>query len=250
MQRLIAVIGLLLVGASGFGLDLAAPQQTDVTALVEKAERDSDLDAALALVTDLQTRVAVDPIEENQLLLGRACLVAAEVRRYDYEKATDMDPRDRRLLGRSIDDVAHIGHDALDALHDDNSEKWRIKADLYGTMIRSLYKGNKYVDEMESATRKALEFGPKNPNSLLTASKRPLFAEKEHGGNIPEALELLDRAIEIDPKFERAHAFRGIAYEALGRMDEAVAEWKLALELNPKSRLATDKLNARKDVAK
>ncbi len=250
MQRLIAVIGFLFVGVSGFGLDLAAPQQADLAVLVEKAERNSDLEAALALITELQSRVAADPSQQNRLLLGRACLVAAEVRRYDYEKATNMDPRDRRLLGRTIDDVARIGHDALDGLPDDNSEKWRMKADLYGTMIRSMYKGNKYVNEMEDATEKAVKLGPDNPYALLTASKRPLFAEEEHGGNIPEALALLDHAIELDPKFERAHAFRGIAYEVLGRIDDAIVEWKLALEINPKSRLAADKLNEFKDKAK
>ncbi len=250
MQRLIAAIGFLLVGASGFGLDLAAPQQADIIALVAKVERDSNLAGALALITELQSRVAADPSPQNQLLLGRACLVAAEVRRYDYEKATGMDPRDHRLLGRAIDEVARTGHDALDELPDDSSEKWRMKADLFGTMIRSLYKGNKFINEMEDATKKAIQLGPDNPYTLLTASKRPLFAEAEHGGDIPEALKLLDRAIELDPKLERAHAFRGIAYEALGRMDEAIAEWKLALELNPKSRLAADKLNDHKDAAK
>jgi tetratricopeptide (TPR) repeat protein len=171
---------------------------------------------------------------------------AAEVRRYQYEKGTDMDPRDRRLLGRTIDEVAKIGHDAMDALPEDDSERWRIKADLYMTMIRSYYKGNKYIDSMESAVKKALELDPKNPNALVTAAKRPLFAEEQHGGNVPEALDLLNRALEIDPDLERAIAFRGIAYEVMGEKDKAIAEWKRALALNPKSQLAIDKLEQHK----
>jgi len=250
MQRLIAVLGFLLVGVSGFGLDLAAPQQTDLAPVVAQVERDADMEGALALITELQRRMEADSSAANRMLLGRACLVVAEVRRYDYEKAEDMDPRDRRLLGRTIDDVARIGHTALDKLPDDSSEKWRIKADLYATMIRSLYKGNKYVNEMDEATEKALKFGPDNPYALLTASKRPLFAEEEHGGDVPKALKLLDRAIEIEPEFERAHAFRGVAYEKMGKLDDAIKEWKYSLELNPKSGLAKDKMEEHKAAVK
>ena len=151
MQRIILTLAFLLIGAGGFGLDLAAPQQTDLATLAAKADRDSDLDAAIALVPLLQDRVAADPSIDNRLLLGRNCLTIAEIKRYEYEKAKDMDPRDRRLLGRSGDEYAKIGHDAVDPLPNDNSEKWRIKADLYGTMIRSLYKGDRKSTRLNSS---------------------------------------------------------------------------------------------------
>lgn len=236
------MIAALVLTTSALGLDVAAPQPTDLTAEVNRVERDSDLEGALKLVEALQKRTVTNAKPEDLMLLGRAALTAAEVRRYQYEKGTDMDPRDRRLLGRTIDEVAKIGHDAMDALPDDNSERWRIKADLYMTMIRSYYKGNKYIDAMESAVKKALELDPKNPNALLTAAKRPLFAEEQHGGNVPEAFDLLNRALEIDPDLERAIAFRGIAYEVMGEKDKSIAEWKRAVALNPKSQLAIDKL--------
>lgn len=250
LQRFAITIALFVAAASALGLDVAAPQPTDLTAEVTRVERDSDLDGALKLVEALKTRTVSNARPEDLMLLGRVALAAAEMRRYDYEKAVDIDPRDRRLLGRDIDDVAKIGHDALDALPDDNSEKWRIKADLYMTMIRSYYKGNKYIDAMDSAMAKALELDPKNPNALVTASKRPLFAEEQHGGDVPKAMDLLNRALEIDANMERAIAFRGVAYESLGETDKAIAEWKRALELNPKSRLAQDKLDAHKVAAK
>jgi tetratricopeptide (TPR) repeat protein len=229
--------------AMGRGLPSAcAAPNADLATRVTQVDRDGDLDGALALIQELQEAVAKDPSPETYLLLGRACLTVAELRRYAYEKATDMDPRDRRLLGREGDEVARIGHDAMDALPDTMSEKWRIKADLYATMIRSLYKGEKFVNEMDAAMEEALELDPKNPNALLTATKRPLFAEEKHGGDPKKALELIGRVLEIDPNMELAIAFRGVAYEKLGQMDKALADWRRALELNPKSRLALDKL--------
>ncbi len=231
-----------MLATSALGLDVAAPQPADLTADVARVERDSDLEGALKLVEALQARTVSNAKPEDLMLLGRAALTAAEVRRYQYEKGDDMDPRDRRLLGRTIDEVAKIGHDAMDALPEDMSERWRIKADLYMTMIRSYYKGNKYIDAMDSAMEKALTLDPQNPNALVSAAKRPLFAEDQHGGDVPEALELLDRALEIDPDLERAVAFRGVAYDELGDTDKAIAEWKRALELNPKSQLPKDML--------
>lgn len=234
-----------MLATSALGLDVAAPQPADLSAEVDRVERDSDLEGALKLVEALQARTVSNAKPEDLMLLGRAALTAAEVRRYQYEKGNDMDPRDRRLLGRMIDEVAKIGHDAMDALPEDMSERWRIKADLYMTMIRSYYKGNKYIDAMDAALAKAIELDPENPNALVSAAKRPLFAEEKHGGDVPEALELLSHALEIDPNLERAIAFRGVAYDELGDTDKAIADWKRALELNPKSQLAIDMLERR-----
>ncbi len=236
-----------VVVAMASGLHPAcAAASPDLEARAVQVDRDGDLDGALALIAELQAAVAEKPAPETYLLLGRACLTVAELRRYAYEKGTDMDPRDRRLLGRDGDRVANIGHEAMDELPDTMSEKWRIKADLYATMIRSLYKGEKFVNEMDDAMEMALKLDPKNPNALLTATKRPLFAEEKHGGDPKKAFELIARVLEIDPNMELAIAFRGVAYEKLGDMDKAVADWNRALELNPKSRLALDKLEAHK----
>jgi tetratricopeptide (TPR) repeat protein len=250
MRRFIAFILIFFATTAGFGLDLAAPQPTDLASAVSKAEQSGNLEEAVALLPQMQDRVQADPSDANRLLLGRLCLAIAEMHRYQYEKATDMDPRDKRLLGRKGDDFARIGHDAVDPLPDNLSEKWRIKADLYMTMIRSLYKGNKFVDEMEEAKDQALKLGPDNPNALLTAAKRPLFAEAEHGGDVPAALALIDKALTINPNLERAHAFRGVAYEKMGKLDDAVVEWKRAIELNPNSGLAKDKLEEHKVALK
>lgn len=236
--------GLAMVALLGLAMDVPATTLEELQQQLVQVERGKDLDATMDFVHRLQSYVATDPSVPAYLALGRAALHAAELMRWDYEEGENtMDPRDRRLLGRDIDDVANIGHDALSHVPDNLSEKWRIEADLWATMIRSSYKGNKYGDNMERAYEKALELDPNNANALITASKRPLFAEPQHGGDVPKALEMLNKAIAIDPDNDRALAFRGAAYEKLGNMPKAMADWKKALELNPNNQLAAKKLN-------
>jgi len=150
----------------------------------EAARRHYDMEAAKELIPKYQAIVEQNRTDDNLMELGRAARLAAELMRLEYEKNDELDPRDARLLGRDIDDVARIGHDAMDALPD-SSEKFRIKADLWGTMIRSNFKGKLYGDNMEEAMEKAVDLDPENPQALVTRSKIPLFAEEKHLGPRP-----------------------------------------------------------------
>jgi len=212
----------------------------DITNHVLEAERAYDIDKAKELLGYLDALVHEHSQEEARFGLARAALLVAELIRLDYEKS-DLPPKDLRLMGREIDDAARIGHEILKSVPD-VSEKFRIKADLWGTMIRSDFKGKKYGGEMDSAAKKALKLGPDNPNAYVTASKRPLFATKKQGGDIPKAIALLDKALELDPEHERALIFRGIAREKLDDMEGALRDWNRATELNPNSRLAMDNI--------
>jgi len=139
-------------------------------------------------MVELQSCVIENPSDESFMTLARVALLV-ELRRMEYE-TTDADPRNKRLLGRTIDDAAKVGHDALKKVPN-VSEKWRMQADLFGTMIRSKYKGNKYGGEMDKATERARKMDPNNASAIVTECKRLLFATKGHGGDVPAALEML-----------------------------------------------------------
>ena len=204
----------------------------------ERVHREYDRDGATVLMKALRRSVKENPSDESRMMLAGVSLLVAELRRMDYETT---ESRVKRLLGRTIDDAAEIGLKALEDLPD-TSEKFRIRADLYGTMIRSKYKGKKYSGNMDKATERALELDPKNASAFVTGCKRFLFAKPSQGGDVPAALEMLKRALEIDPDHERALIFRGIAYDKLGDDGRAEIDWIRALELNPHSRLARDNL--------
>ena len=205
-----------------------------------EAKKAYSVELAEDLFPDVQAQFDTTPSEQNGWLLAKSALLLAELTRMEYE-SMEASPRDIRLKGRHIDEVAQIGLDTLKKLPK-VSERYRIEADFLGTMIRSRYKGKKYSSRMEDATEKALELGPDNPEAMITAAKRPLFASDSHGGDVPKALAYLDKALAINPDHEQALVFHGIAQEKLGHSEEARADWSRALDINPASKLASEQL--------
>lgn len=57
-------------------------------------------------------------------------------------------------------------------------------------------------------------------------------------GNYNEAIELLDKAIQKDPKYLGAYINRGTDKSALGHFEEAIMDYKKVLDLDPKNTLA------------
>lgn len=175
------------------------------------------------------------------MALAEAALTYAEMRRFEYGKS-DVTPEEKRSLGSEIDLAAGAGHDALKQL-DDSSEKFRIQADLYATMIRTKYHGKRYAKRMDKAMEKALEMDLDNYKAYVTACKRPLFASKKHGGDLDKAMDLLMKSLSLNPEYERALVMRGIAHEKLGDLDKAKADWNKVLASNPNSRSARENLD-------
>jgi predicted TPR repeat methyltransferase len=78
----------------------------------------------------------------------------------------------------------------------------------------------------------------------VTGSKRLLFAKERRGGDVEEALALLNRALELDGDHVMGLVLRGTAHEKLEDFDSAQMDWERALELNPSCKPAKDKLEA------
>jgi len=207
---------------------------------VAEAEQAYDLELAKEVYTEYQEYVDSLPEEEvnQEILMGlaRAALTVAELRRVDYEEQ-DLDAIKRRALGREIDEAAEVGREALDDIGE-TSEKYRLKSELMATMIRSKYRGSQMGDEMFDAAAKAVELDPSNAKAFVVAARKPLYSPESRGGDVEQALKLLNHAIELNPDLERAYVFRGVAYQELGQTEKAVADWQKALEINPNSRLA------------
>jgi Tfp pilus assembly protein PilF len=56
--------------------------------------------------------------------------------------------------------------------------------------------------------------------------------QRHMSNDLPAAIELYTRSIEIYPTAE-AYTFRGWAYEGMGRIDDAIAECRKAIEIDP-----------------
>lgn len=61
-----------------------------------------------------------------------------------------------------------------------------------------------------------------------------LAFQKQEIGAFEEAIEILNKALEIDPKFVPAHYRKGSVYEEWDQRKEAIAAYQQALKLDPK----------------
>jgi len=88
----------------------------------------------------------------------------------------------------------------------------------------------------EEYCRRAIELDDTQPDyhALLAwlVSKKP---ENQTEAATREAIKVLDRAIALSEKSERAHFWRGMLYKRLGKVDIAVRDFKKAVELNPRN---------------
>ena len=205
---------------------------------------DSDALAAARFNYDLDAarEVLSETGPEAGLVFAEASLLVAELLRGRYEH-DELAREARRSVGREIDRVSTTAIDVLETLPE-SSERYRLQADLLGTMIRSKFRGMKYQPELEAATDRALVLDSRNANAWVTRSRRPLFAKPSQGGDPALALEYLDNALAIEPDHVQALLFRGTAHARLGEPESAERDWARATELNPNVAGARDRLMA------
>jgi tetratricopeptide (TPR) repeat protein len=86
--------------------------------------------------------------------------------------------------------------------------------------------------------RRALEINPNGENAYTILAGVLTNLERNFEGAIP----LLERAIELDPVDDQARDSMGVALYNLRRHDEAIANFREALRINPQSELARQHL--------
>ena len=99
---------------------------------------------------------------------------------------------------------------------------------------------NNQSKEAEAALRKALELGPADPRTYGALVNFYLRANQRDRAR--ETLEELGKKAKVSP-FQRA-LLLGQGYEAIGDLDKAVASYREAERLDPKSALAQERLAA------
>ena len=221
-----------------------APAPLDaLTAQVDEAARTYDCAKADDALAAVRASAEASPAPDVSRLHAEAALLCAELRRIDWERLPESNLAKRRPLGEAIDTAAEEGLDALQTL-EPASETLRLKADLLAVMIRSDYRAKRYKKDMDAAAAKAVELDPANAKAYVTQAKPYLFAAPNEGGDPNRAVELLTKALDIDPALESARCLRGLAYEKAGQPAQAKADWELALRNNPACRPAREELEA------
>lgn len=221
----------LIAVATGAVAVAAADEPAALARDLGRVLRTYDADAA----TEVLSRARIAGGGEARPLLElrvEAGLAVAELLRIEYEETPAGEHEARRILGQRIDAAAEEALGLIDDLPE-SSERYRMEADLVATMIRSDFRARKYRDRLEAATGRALDLDPGNARAWVTAAKPFVFAEAVHGGDLDEAVRLLDRALELEPGLEPALLLRALAHERRGDDAKSEADWRAALAANP-----------------
>lgn len=190
---------------------------------LEQAARTYDRTAAEALLP---------ATAQSNDLAARTRLLCAELYRIEFEQLPESAVKERREIGETIDAHAEAGMLLLESLPD-TSEKFRIRADLLGTMIRSNYRAGKMKGEMKASVEEALRLDPANAKAILSQAKMLIFNPSASDSELQEGEALVLRALAIDPALEQARLLQAHALERLGEREKAVSIWKACLEANP-----------------
>ncbi|HPC81785.1 MAG TPA: hypothetical protein P5234_01115 [Thermoanaerobaculaceae bacterium] len=218
---------LLAVLLAGGPLPVAA-----IEADLAAAIRRYDAEAAVAVLGRARELDRAAPAPATVLLRVRAALAVAELLRVRFEQTARDDVQARAVLGQRIDAAAEEGLALLDRVPT-GSERYRIEADLVATMIRSDFRAKKYETRFATAVAKALELDPRNARAVLASAKPLVFAPVQHGRDLPKAVEMLTRALALDPALEAARLLRAFALDAQGQHEVARRDWQTALDANP-----------------
>ena len=110
--------------------------------------------------------------------------------------------------------------------------------ELLGSAPYSTLPPSEAFPKAEAAARKAIEL-----DSTLAEAHVPLgYSQLVYEWNFPEARKEFETALRLRPGYATAHQFYGYYLTAMGQSDEAIAERKKALELDPISPLLNSAL--------
>lgn len=226
-------LALALISAGG-GCDEVPPSEALdlLQTRVESASRSFDIpqaEEALALARRVaQAQSSARAIE----LEVRAGLLVAELERLAFENLPKDQRQTRSEIGERIDAAAEAALARVELLPE-SSERWRLRADLLATLIRSDYRAKKHHRAFEEAVDRAMLLDGENPHVWVTSAKPLIFAGPKRGQDLDEAVRVLDRALEIAPGLESALLLRALAEERRGEEQRAAADWRAALDRNP-----------------
>lgn len=169
--------------------------------------------------------------------LSEAYLIKADLLRFEFEQLPKNAGSSRAVLGSDLDEAAKAGLVICEVLPE-SSEKYRRRADLRGTLIRSKFRAKKHRKKMKVDADRAVELDPQSARAYVSKAKLFLFADDRHGGDIERALDLLERAQKLDGSLENAQLLYAYALEEAGRPNEATQYYKTILERNSRCRPA------------
>jgi tetratricopeptide (TPR) repeat protein len=120
------------------------------------------------------------------------------------------------------------------ALNPNSSEAHRLQGDLLGELIPHVFAGGvRYGRRSTSEVDKAIELDPRNANAYIARAISYFFTPAAFGGSRDKAVDMLKRAIALDPASDTAHIWLAQVYLAADQTADAQREINEARRINP-----------------
>jgi curved DNA-binding protein CbpA len=92
------------------------------------------------------------------------------------------------------------------------------------------------LEQAESLCRKAVRLDGTQPDySAMLAWLISLKRENQTAEKVAECIQMLDRAVQMSDRCEKAYFYRGMLNKRVGRLESAIRDFRRALELNPQN---------------
>ena len=234
MNARVAALATILAWTFADGNRAESPPSDALSGLqtrFESASSSFDIGQAEQVLSRARLLVETQPSPRAIELEVRAAVLVAELERLAFERLPRDEREARSEIGKRIDAIAKAALARVESLPE-SSERWRLRADLLATMIRSDFRARKYHKAFEAAIDGATRLDAENPHAWVSAAKPLIFAGPKRGQDLDQAVRLLDRALELEPGLESALLLRGLAEERRGAPERAAVDWRSALDAN------------------
>jgi tetratricopeptide (TPR) repeat protein len=151
------------------------------------------------------------------------------------------DHQDNKLVKEAAQAGIVAAREAM-KLNPNSSDVHWLLSELLGKLIPYVLGGGpRFGPESTREANQAIEQDPRNAHAYIARALDFFFTPSMFGGSKPKAVEMLNKAVEIDPASDAAdtaHILLAQAYFDLGRRGDALSEIQQALRLNPERRWA------------
>lgn len=149
--------------------------------------------------------------------------------------------QDNKLVKQAAQAGVAAAREAVKLNRNSSDAHWLL-SQLLGLLIPHVFGGGpRYGPESTREADKAIELNPRNAEAYIARAHDYFFTPSMFGGSKPKAVEMLKKAIAIDPASDAAataHIWLAQAYFSLGQGGTAHEEIEQALRLNPERRFA------------
>jgi len=202
----------------------AVPQgHADMTTAMA-ARNSSDVGALRRLMVEAQQRADHEKTAQAYQMLAQLDLWLCEA---GHAR------NDNKVIKEGAAEGASAAEKAI-AINPNSSEAHRLEGESLGQLIPHVFAGGpRYGPRSTREIDRAMELDAKNVNACIARAYNYFFTPKAFGGDKQKAVEMLPKAIELDPNSDTAHLWLAQVYLVLGQKQDAVREIDIALRLDP-----------------